>query len=164
MVRKTKKLKFIIDVNIEDKRWLKYEPKISSKAKQIIKIALSESKAKINSCQIEISLLLTNDKHIQVLNKQYRSKDKPTNVLSFPIDSVDSTQEVICLGDIIVSLETITDEALQQNKDFMNHFSHMLVHGVLHLLGYDHIKPKDAIKMESLEIDILQIMGISNPY
>ena len=105
-----------------------------------------------------ISILLTNDDHIQQLNKDFRLKDKPTNVLSFPSD------ENKFLGDIAVSFNTLKKEANEQDKEFMHHFIHMLIHGVLHLKGYDHLDDDEAEKMESLEIKILEDMGIKNPY
>jgi len=108
--------------------------------------------------QDEFSLLLTNDTRIQQLNNDFRGKDKPTNVLSFPNDEGDY------LGDIAISIETIEIEALQQEKEFYHHFTHMLVHGLLHLKGYDHDSEQDAEEMETLEIKILADTGIENPY
>lgn len=106
----------------------------------------------------EMSIMLTNDNHIQQLNNDFRNKDKPTNVLSFPAD------EDSYLGDIAISLETIEKEALEQEKDFYHHFIHMLVHGILHLKGYDHLTDEEAEEMETIEIKILADMGIKNPY
>ncbi len=104
------------------------------------------------------SLLLTNDGHIQQLNRNFRNKDKPTNVLSFPDGENDY------LGDIAISLETITKEAKEQDKDFYHHFAHMVIHGLLHLKGHDHENDAEAEKMESLEVKILADIGIKNPY
>lgn len=106
----------------------------------------------------EMSIMLTNDNHIQQLNNDFRNKDKPTNVLSFPAD------EDSYLGDIAISLETIEKEALEQEKNFYHHFIHMLVHGILHLKGYDHLTDEEAEEMETIEIKILADMGIKNPY
>lgn len=106
----------------------------------------------------ELSIVLADDAFIQQLNKQYRSKDKPTNVLSFPQDHPDM------LGDIILAHETIATEANDQNKSFENHVTHLIVHGVLHLLGLDHEDDKEADEMEALEIKILLHLGIKNPY
>ena len=105
----------------------------------------------------EFSVLLTNDTHIQRLNRDFRGKDKPTNVLSFPGDDG-------YLGDIAISFQTLEREAREQNKDFCLHFAHLLVHGLLHLRGYDHIDDSDAEIMEKLEVKILADMGIENPY
>jgi probable rRNA maturation factor len=106
----------------------------------------------------EFSLLLTNDTHIQQLNKDFRGQDNPTNVLSFPDDTGNY------LGDIAIALETIVREAKEQEKDFYHHFIHMLIHGLLHLQGYDHETDIEAEEMEALEIKILADMGIENPY
>lgn len=106
---------------------------------------------------IEVSIVLTNDIEIQKLNKQYRGKDKPTNVLSFE-------QELPILGDIVLAYETIKKESKEQNKSFKAHFTHLLIHGLLHLLGFDHQAQQDADKMEGLEIELLKELDIDNPY
>lgn len=107
--------------------------------------------------EAEVSVVLADDNFVQGLNREYRGKDKPTNVLSFP-------QDPPMLGDIVLAFETIEREASEQNKDFAAHLTHLLVHGVLHLLGYDHEDDQEASEMEGLEIEILQKMGINNPY
>ncbi|MES2252223.1 MAG: rRNA maturation RNase YbeY [Pseudomonadota bacterium] len=116
-----------------------------------------------------ISMLFTNDASIQALNKLYREKDKPTNVLSFPGYDADLLRifprtEHIPLGDIIFARETIHAEALNQHKSFDHHFTHLFVHGLLHLLGFDHEHEADAVLMEQFEIDILASLSIPNPY
>lgn len=106
----------------------------------------------------EATIKWCDDTEIRELNHQFRGQDKPTNVLSFP-DGVDGY-----LGDIAISLETIKREAIEQQKSPDDHLAHMVVHGVLHLLGYDHENDADATEMETLEINILAKMGIDNPY
>jgi probable rRNA maturation factor len=107
----------------------------------------------------EVSIVLSDDAFIQTLNKQWRGKDKPTNVLSFPQD------EPGMLGDIIMAYETIAREAREQSKTFNNHAIHLTVHGILHLLGHDHeAGEKEEAEMEALEIRILEGLGIKNPY
>lgn len=106
----------------------------------------------------EFSILLTNDPKIQQLNRDFRQTDKPTNVLSFPSD----TQGY--LGDIAIAFETIEREAIEQNKQLTHHVTHMIIHGILHLLGHDHMNDQEAEEMESLEIKILEDMGVKNPY
>jgi probable rRNA maturation factor len=120
--------------------------------------------------EAELSVVLANDASVQALNKEYRGKDKPTNVLSFStLDDPDeadlaSQRGVLPLGDIVLSLETLILEANEQSKRLEDHFTHLLVHGVLHLLGYDHIEDDDALEMEGLEVDILNRLGVENPY
>ena len=109
------------------------------------------------------SLLVTTADEIQQLNKQYRDKDKATNVLSFPMQSPEEV-DVCLLGDIILCAAVIKDEAGQQAKSSEAHWAHMVVHGMLHLQGYDHIDNDDATEMEQLEISILAQLGFGNPY
>ena len=109
--------------------------------------------------KLEVAVVLADDAFVQQLNKDYRGKNAPTNVLSFPND--EQTGE---LGDIILALETIEREATAQGKKFRDHAAHLLVHGFLHLLGYDHIKDAEAEVMEKKEIKILQKLAIANPY
>lgn len=107
---------------------------------------------------MEISILLTGDREVQELNKNYRGKDKPTNVLSF------ETGDEFLLGDIVMSLATLKKEAKAQHISVRNHYAHLLCHGVLHLLGFDHIDEEEAREMEFFEIKILESLGIANPY
>lgn len=113
----------------------------------------------ITEAKGEISILLTNDAQMQQLNKQFRGKDKPTNVLSFPQDN-----EPDLLGDIAMGFETLRREAAEQEKTFEQHFTHLFLHGVLHLLGYDHEEDEDQRHMEQKEVEILHRLNISNPY
>jgi probable rRNA maturation factor len=105
-----------------------------------------------------VAVLLTSDEEIRQLNKQFRHKDSATNVLSFPNDSDDY------IGDMAMAWQTINKEAQAQDKSLIDHIKHLLIHGFLHLLGYDHIKDDEAEAMESLEIKILASMKINNPY
>lgn len=109
------------------------------------------------------SLLVTGADEIQALNKQYRNQDKPTNVLSFPMQSPDEV-DVRLLGDIVLCAEVIRQEAGQQSKSEQSHWAHMVVHGMLHLQGYDHIDNEEAEAMEQLEIRILNQLGFESPY
>ena len=117
--------------------------------------------------EIEVSVVLTDDSGVQVLNREYRGKDKPTNVLSFAaLDGDDPLppEGPVHIGDIILALETLQREAADMEKSLADHFTHLLIHGTLHLLGYDHENDADANIMESLEISILSTFGIENPY
>lgn len=113
----------------------------------------------------ELSLLLTDDAHIQVLNAQWRSKDKPTNVLSFPAFDIGSEEELPpMLGDIVLARETILREAALENKPLEHHLTHLIVHGLLHLLGFDHETEDEAEEMEALERVVLAKLAIPDPY
>ncbi|MDR0677547.1 MAG: rRNA maturation RNase YbeY [Holosporaceae bacterium] len=118
----------------------------------------------ICSDNVEICFLFTNDEEIRILNKTYRGKNKSTNVLSFPADSINEKSEMCLLGSIALSFETIRKESRIQKETFSNHLSHLIIHGILHLLRYDHIKKEQAEEMEKLEIKILKKMNIANPY
>lgn len=110
-----------------------------------------------------VSLLLGDDATIAQLNHQFRGKDGPTNVLSFPPAHLGEGAEGF-LGDIALAAETIVEEANFQGKRFENHAAHLVVHGFLHLLGYDHENPADAEAMEAREREILASLGIEDPY
>jgi len=105
-----------------------------------------------------VSLLLCNNEYILDLNKQFRGKDYPTNVLSFSDGEI--LDGIKYLGDIAISIPKIKEEAFEQNKTFRTHFLHMFTHGVLHLLGFDHQTPDDAKTMENLEDEILNYISI----
>lgn len=109
------------------------------------------------------SLLVTTADEIQQLNKQYRDKDKTTNVLSFAMASPEEI-DICLLGDIVLCAAVIRQEAVQQSKTSSAHWAHMVVHGMLHLQGYDHIDDSEAEAMESLEIKILKQLGFDSPY
>jgi len=109
------------------------------------------------------SLLVTTSAEIQQLNKQYRDRDRATNVLSFPMQSPEEI-DVCLLGDIVLCAAVIKHEATQQSKSKVAHWAHMVVHGMLHLQGYDHIDDAEAEAMEALEIKILKQIGFDNPY
>ncbi len=112
----------------------------------------------------ELSLLLTDDAHIRVLNRQWRDQDKPTNVLSFPAADEDDDEPGPLLGDVVVAHETTAREAAEEGKTFDDHFTHLLVHGLLHLFGYDHIEDEEAEEMEAFETEILAGLGVADPY
>ena len=111
----------------------------------------------------ELALTIMDGKQIAQLNQQFRGKNKETNVLSFPADSL-PVDNLIHLGDIVLCDTVITEEAAQQNKSISAHWAHMVVHGMLHLQCYDHETDSDAKTMEALEIQILGNLGFSNPY
>ncbi|WP_226662896.1 rRNA maturation RNase YbeY [Microbulbifer aggregans] len=113
--------------------------------------------------EAEISLRIVDEDESQALNLQYRGKDKPTNVLSFPAD-IPEELGLPLLGDLVICAQVVASEAEQQHKALAAHWAHMVVHGTLHLLGYDHIEDDEAEIMENLETRIMARMGFSDPY
>ena len=113
--------------------------------------------------QSELLIRLVSPLEIQVLNKEYRNKNQVTNVLSFQSDIPDEVEESI-LGDVVICVDVVREEALVGDKKFADHLTHMAVHRILHLIGHDHEDITSANKMESIEIDFLDKLGISNPY
>ena len=111
----------------------------------------------------ELTIRVVDEAESQQLNNDYRQKNKSTNVLSFPFEVPEG---VPCdlLGDLVVCFPVVKKEALEQNKALNDHWAHMLIHGTLHLLGFDHLEDDEAEEMESLEISILNQLNISNPY
>ena len=109
----------------------------------------------------ELSLVLSDDAQIRVLNRDYRHKDKATNVLSFPQSGPEAG---MMLGDIILARETVEREASDKNVSFEAHLTHLIIHGWLHLQGFDHETELEAAEMESIEISALATLGIDNPY
>lgn len=115
------------------------------------------------SSPFELTIRIVDSNESQTLNKQYRGKDKPTNVLSFPFEVPDSV-DINLLGDLIICADVVKQESIAQNKPLKHHWAHMVIHGCLHLLGYDHISEDEAQEMESLEIEKLATLGIKDPY
>ncbi len=166
------------DISIDPGGWEDHLASFRFSIEQIVKATLSHIlQVRVGediptTTGVEISFLFTNDDRIQTLNRDYRGKDKPTNVLSFP--DTDLTREnlqqatlfgePLMLGDIVLAEKTICKEASDQGKSLENHVAHLTVHGILHLTGYDHITDDEADHMEALEIQILDKMGIKNPY
>jgi len=143
-----------ITILTHDARWKGLAPTVKRAAEAL----LLRRKLK----KTALTVVLTNDMEIQTLNRDYRKKNKPTNVLSFVDGSVDDGMRQ--LGDVILSYDTIAREAVEQNKKLKHHIMHLTIHGGLHLLGFDHESEAEANAMESIEIATLARMGIANPY
>lgn len=143
-----------IIVQAQDAPWKTFLRPCQKTVRDVCQATLSQMKYRR---AVEISVMLADDAFVQDLNHRFRGKNTPTNILSFPGEDTH-------LGDIALAFETIQHEAEAQGKSFRDHTTHLLVHGVLHLLGYDHMKPKEAKEMETLEIKILKKLGVANPY
>ncbi|NRD72835.1 rRNA maturation RNase YbeY [Shewanella sp. VB17] len=113
--------------------------------------------------EAELTIRIVDVIESQQLNHTYRGKDKPTNVLSFPFDAPPEI-DIPLLGDLVVCASVVEHEAIQQNKSLQAHWAHMIVHGCLHLLGYDHINDAEAEEMESIETQLIESLGFNNPY
>ena len=111
----------------------------------------------------ELCIRVVDSSESQALNLQYRGKDKPTNVLSFPFE-VPEGIELDLLGDLVICTDVVTREAQEQQKPVLDHWAHLVIHGTLHLLGYDHIKDEEAEEMEALERQLLADLSIPDPY
>lgn len=133
--------------------------------KKVVETALRHIQA---SKEYEMGIACVDVAESHKLNLEYRGKDKPTNVLSFMSEIPDEVLpmlDAVPLGDLVICIPVVLQEAAEQQKTVLNHFTHLLVHGVLHLAGYDHeTSDEDAEEMEALEIEILAKLGIDNPY
>lgn len=159
----------IIDVTVSEPEWNASFLDVEEVARTAVRLTLRIARLPpvMKGRAFETSVVLANDDLIQILNHEYRDMDKPTNVLSFAtIDSDDPLPKEgpFPLGDIILSYQTIDREAREQGKFFKDHFTHMVIHGTLHLIGYDHQTEDEANIMETLEIRILGKLNIQNPY
>ena len=139
-----------VDVVTKSKKWVGKEKLVERLAKKLISLVKSDAQ--------ELSISLVSDRQIKKINLQFRDKNKPTNVLSFP------AFDRLFLGDIVIAYETLEREAKEQKKKFNDHLTHLILHSILHLLGHDHEEEKMAQKMEKLEIKILKQLDIENPY
>jgi probable rRNA maturation factor len=150
-----------IDIAIESGRWAAVE--LDSLVASAVEAARAESHAAL-AASVEISLLFCDDARIRELNREWRRIDKPTNVLSFPAADPDRLAQSPLLGDIAIAFETVERESLDEQKSFEDHLSHMVVHGFLHLVGYDHEIADEAEEMEDAERRALARLGIADPY
>lgn len=152
-----------VSIDVEDEAWAEI-PGLEQVARAAVEAALVGAAWEEPDC--EVAVLFANDDAIAEINAEWRGKDKPTNVLSFPTpdDMPVPDGERRPLGDIVLAYGVIAREATEQGKTLQDHTAHLIVHGTLHLLGYDHETDEDADEMEALEAHILKGLGISDPY
>jgi probable rRNA maturation factor len=145
----------MIDVEIEAPAWR--EALVDA---EVLTVRAAEAALDVVSRQGDVAVLLTDDEAVRDLNARFRGKDEPTNVLSFP--AADNPQGM--LGDVALAFETCAREAAEQGKTLAAHLQHLVAHGVLHLVGYEHDVDADAEIMEALERRILAALGVADPY
>jgi len=162
-----------IDILVSAPAWTRALPSASRVIRRAARAAWkggAPAAMKRRAQAVELSVALVSDAAIRKLNAAYRRKDKPTNVLSFPAGDPDDLRRplgaggCLLLGDVVIAYGTVAKEAKAAGKSLKDHLSHMVVHGVLHLLSYDHEVASDAETMERLEIKILSTLGIEDPY
>lgn len=154
-----------LSLRIESRRWRE-----AGDTKSLRALALAACDAALAVAPVkplagaELSLLLTDDRRIRIVNRDWRGFDKATNVLSFPAAPPELIAQSPVLGDIVIAYETVAREAESEDKSLHDHFSHLVIHGLLHLLGEDHETEDEARRMEALEIEALARLGIADPY
>ena len=154
-----------IDTAIEDERWTAVAPDLEAFVARAVEAAFTVAPEK-PAGPVEVSVLLADDATVRELNKTWRGKDKPTNVLSFPAAPQPAQAGVAApLGDVVLAYDTLLRESEEQSKPLSDHLAHLLVHGILHLLGQDHETGEaQAEAMEALEIQALATLGVADPY
>jgi probable rRNA maturation factor len=164
----------LVDVVIEDDRW--QAPGLAPLADRAVRATLAEMG--LPAAGLTLCVMGCDDARIAVLNGEFRGKEKPTNVLSWPTwdlaadaeggtpepPEIGSAEDPEALGDIALAFETCLREATEAGKPLADHVTHLIVHGLLHLMGHDHVREGDAAVMEALEVRILATLGLSDPY
>jgi probable rRNA maturation factor len=154
-----------VEVSAPCAAWEQECPDVATLARAAARLVLRREDAPVGSV---VDVTLADDETQRTLNRAWRGKDSSTNVLAFPLTSLGAAPRPrgapLLLGDVVLAFETVRGEAAEQRKPFTDHLRHMIVHGVLHLLGHDHIDDRDAAAMETREIAILAELGVPNPY
>lgn len=156
-----------IEVALRSARWRRHLPDAARRAKTAARAALAAAavRRRIGGANAELSLVLADDGTVRTLNRLWRGCDRPTNVLSFPASSGRiAAGAPLLLGDVVLAFETVAREAQAQGKPLAHHLAHLVTHGVLHLVGFDHEEDRAARRMESLERRILAGLSIADPY
>jgi probable rRNA maturation factor len=133
-------------------------------AEQTVRDAIAAAAAMLSTADNEVSILLTDDKAIRLLNREWRGIDKPTNVLSFPAAATKASVRMPLFGDIVIAYETLKRECDDEDRIFLHHLAHLTVHGFLHLIGYDHQVEAQAEEMEGLESKIMTRLQMPDPH
>lgn len=154
----------VIDIAAPMRQWMDILPDAEALVRGAVTAAWKAGGGNTTAA-VEVSVVLADDATVRTLNRDHRGKDKPTNVLSFPIGDVGGSNAApVMLGDVVLACETVTAEAAAQGKSVADHLRHLVVHGVLHLAGYDHENDAAAEEMERLETRILADLGVGDPY
>ena len=165
-------LQIVIDVNIKAPAWAAALPHLGDLSDKVVREVLSNPaswchyQGGLPEVPMEVSICFTDNETVQALNAKYRKKNSATNVLSFPASGGEPALEgqEVMLGDVILAYDVVAEEATAQDKSFKDHTIHLLVHGVLHLVGHSHDEEEPAEAMEALEVKTLAILGIADPY
>jgi probable rRNA maturation factor len=145
-------------------RWRERLPRRRALCVSAVEAALAAAKPRLTR-RTEVSVVLADDALIRRLNRQWRRIDRATDVLSFPAyDERPPPRAPMLMGDVVLAFETVAREAQEQGKSLADHMRHLVVHGVLHLMGYDHEAPDEAERMEALETEVLARLGVADPY
>lgn len=147
-----------VEIDVQSPLWAQ-----QPSAEQTVRAAIAAAAA-LSTSGGEVSILLTDDSAVRILNRDWRGIDKPTNVLSFPSPKNLAQGEAAILGDIVIAYETLKRESDDEDRDFLHHLTHLTVHGYLHLLGYDHQTDAEAAAMEALESKIMTHMQLPDPW
>jgi len=157
-----------IAVSLECPAWAETLPDVAAWVERIARLALDGCPDDRPEGALELSVVLADDDTVRALNRDWRGKDAPTNVLSFAALDDDEAPVVegapLLLGDVILAWETVAAEAQAQHKPLTEHLAHLVIHGVLHLIGFDHEDEDEAVEMETLETRLLATLGIADPY
>jgi len=148
-----------IDIQIQSPLW-----DAQPLAAQTVRDAIAAAAATLSTADNEVCILLTDDKAIRLLNREWRGIDKPTNVLSFPAATTKASVRMPLFGDIVMAYETLKRECDDEDRIFLHHLAHLTVHGFLHLIGYDHQVEAQAEEMEGLESKIMTRMQMPDPH
>ncbi|HEY8874954.1 MAG TPA: rRNA maturation RNase YbeY [Stellaceae bacterium] len=158
---------FAVEVSVPCDAWVSASPDAAVLAAKAARAALDRAARPHPGVPLILGVILTDDAQQRELNRTYRGTDAPTNVLAFALSDPESARPAgspMLLGDVVLAFETVAREAAEQHKKVSDHLAHLTVHGVLHLLGCDHRNEAEAEAMEGLEVEILKILGVPDPY